>query len=339
MSLSKQLFILISLMFLGIFAVNYVSSVKNIRSYLQDEAQVHAQNTATSLGLSLSPYIGDKSDTILETMINAIFDRGYYGEIVLEDSEGQVLVKKSNPETFQIVPNLFVKLLPMEISTAESEISSGWTIGGVVRVSVHPGIGYLKLWRQAKDALFYSVLAFILSIVALGVVIRLLLRPLDRINSLALDIADGKFGTISPLPWTSEIRNVAGSMNRMSDKIEGMISKLNKKLEGVSKKLGMDELAGLEKKSFFETEMKKMFVSTKKGYIFMIRIHDLGAFAKENDSSAVDEFIKTFVELIKEVAGGVKDSDIKLFRFLDQSLQQSLITWGRQRPSNSVKAL
>ncbi|MES9845737.1 MAG: LapD/MoxY N-terminal periplasmic domain-containing protein [Candidatus Sedimenticola sp. 6PFRAG5] len=339
MSLSKQLFILIALMFLGIFSVNYVSSVNNIRSYLQDEAEVHAQDTATSLGLSLSPYISDKSDTILETMINAIFDRGYYGEIVLEDSEGSILVRKANPETFHVVPGWFVKLLPMTVGSAESEISSGWSIGGVVRVSVHPGIGYLKLWNQAMDALLYSVLAFALSIVALGVVIRFLLRPLGRINRLALDIARGTFGTISPLPWTTEIRNVAGSMNLMSGKIEGMISNLNKKLESASKKLGVDELTGLEKRSFFETELKTMFSSSKHGYIFLIRIHDLGAYANERDSAAVDEFIKSFVQLIQDVAGNVKKSDIKLYRFFGAEFAAVAHNMGRAEAEQLCKGL
>ena len=205
MSLSKQLIILISAMFLAIFAINYIISVKNIKSFLQVESEIQAQDTATSLGLSLSPYMGDVSDTMLETIINAIFDRGYYLEILLEDPSGNTLVRKTNPKTFSVVPEWFSRMLPMETATASSEISSGWQIGGVVYVSVHPGFGYLRLWEQAKRALNYSIAAFVVSILVLAAIVRLLLRPLARIDRLARNIADGRFGAIERLPWTTEI--------------------------------------------------------------------------------------------------------------------------------------
>ena len=57
MSLLKQLFILIAVIFLAIFTVNFITSVNNTRSYLEIEAEIHAQDTATSLGLSLSPHM------------------------------------------------------------------------------------------------------------------------------------------------------------------------------------------------------------------------------------------------------------------------------------------
>ena len=88
MSLSKQLLILISALFLMIFSVNFVLSVNNIRDYLEGESQIHAQDTATSLGLSLSPYMVDNKDPVIEMMMNAIFDRGYYKEIQLVDVNG-----------------------------------------------------------------------------------------------------------------------------------------------------------------------------------------------------------------------------------------------------------
>ena len=75
MSLSKQLMLLISLLFLLIFGGNFAVGVNQMRAYLLVESQVHAQDTATSLGLSLSPHLANPTDPILETsMLSSLND-------------------------------------------------------------------------------------------------------------------------------------------------------------------------------------------------------------------------------------------------------------------------
>lgn len=300
MTLSKQLLLLVSLIFLAIFAVNFITSINNIREYLQVESEIHAQDTATSMGLSLSPYILEENDPILETMVNTIFDRGYYHEILLENRKGKELVRKTNPKSFAEVPEWFTSLLPMKTATAESEIDAGWVPGGKIYVTIHPGFGYLKLWEQAKRSLTYSAIAFAVSVLLLVLMLRWVLSPLSRINKLARNIAEGKFETIDNLPWTTEIRNVAVSMNLMSGKLEKVISNLNSRLEETGKRLRVDELTGLETRTTFETEMKERFISKGKGYIFLIRIADLGGFASTHTAAQVDGFIREFVETLRQ---------------------------------------
>ncbi len=298
MTLSKQLMLLIALMFIAIFALNFYISINNIKEYLQVESEITAQDTATSLGLSLSPHMYAEDDGILETMVNTIFDRGYYLEILLENASGKELVRKTNPKTFQEVPDWFVEWLPMETATASSEISTGWTVGGVVHVTVHPGIGYLKLWQQAQKTLTYSAVALVFFLVVLVFIVRLVLIPLGRIERLALSIADGNFDRIEPLPWTTEIRNVAVSMNLMSGKIEGVIRSLNARLEEVGNRMRVDEVTGLEMRDTFETEMKQRFMADGKGFIFLLRIDELGEFASARSGAEVDAFIKEFVAAV-----------------------------------------
>ena len=299
MTLAKQLLLLVSAMFLAIFAINFYTSLSNIRDYLQVESEVHAQDTATSLGLSLSPYILDQDDTILSTMVNTIFDRGYYLEIRLENIDGDTLVQRTNPKSLDDVPTWFTDLLPMQTVTASSEIDAGWVVGGEVHVTIHPGLGYLKLWQQARESLIFACIALAIFIGILFLLIRLVLRPLKRIESQALSIADGRFETIEKLPWTTEIKTVAHAMNLMSNKIERVITGLNQKLEATGKRLRVDELTGLETRSTFETEMKERFMSRQQGYVFIIRIHELGELAAKNSSERVDTFIREFVQQIR----------------------------------------
>jgi EAL domain-containing protein (putative c-di-GMP-specific phosphodiesterase class I)/GGDEF domain-containing protein len=302
MSLSKQLLLLISLLFFLIMTVNFIASVNNIRDYLEIEAEIHAQDTATSLGLSLRPYIGDPSDMMLETMVVAIYDRGYYQEIKLTDIKGKEIVSRQRPAAIEGVPNWFVSLLPIRTAVAETEISSGWVISGKLYVTISPGIAYLKLWDQTKTALLSSALVFTLSIVALLLVLRLVLKPLARIEQLALDIADGRFETIAPLPWTAEIRTVAQSMNMMSRKTEAVINSLNKKLEEASHKLKVDDLTGLETQSGFDVEMKRVFMDRKMAHLIVTRIEALGSFARDHGHAQADKLVKDFAQALRQVS-------------------------------------
>lgn len=315
MSLSKQLLILISVIFLIIFSVNFLLSVNKIRSYLEVESQVHAQDTATSLGLSLSPYIANENDPVLETMIKAIFDMGYYSEIKLVNVDNKPLVIAENKETFTEVPQWFIELLPMQLATAESEINSGWSIGGTVYVTINPGLAYLKLYQLAQSSLNYSLITFTGAVLLLILILRFMLLPLKAINELALAIADGQFKTIEKLPWTLEVKNVAISMNTMSKKIEGIISSFNTKLDSLGKKLQLDDLTGLPKKSSFETDMKRLFMADVDAFIFIIKIDGLAGLVKEHGSDTIDQFLKRFAGLLKDVSAQYDPDLVTPYRF------------------------
>ncbi len=316
MSLSKQLLILISALFLIIFSVNFVLSVNNIRGYLEGESKIHAQDTATSLGLSLSPYMVDDKDPVLETMMKAIFDRGYYKEIKLVDVEGKELVVLTNDKVFDSVPEWFIRNVPMQAAIAESEISSGWSISGTVLVTINPGYAYFKLYEQVKSSFYYSLATFVASLIVLFLVLRITLSSLKRIGGMAETISKGNFDIIEKLPWTTEVRKVAASMNVMSRKLERVIQNLNKKLESIGKKLQLDDLTGLSKKSSFEMDMKEVLASHGDAFVFMIKIDALTTLVKELGSEAIDQFIKDFASILKllPMAGG--SSDVSAYRFV-----------------------
>lgn len=317
MSLSKQLLILISALFLIIFSVNFALSVNNIRDYLEGEAKIHAQDTATSLGLSLSSYLVDETDPMIETTMKAIFDMGYYQEIKLVNVEDKPLVTLSHKLNIDGVPKWFIKMLPMETVRVESEISSGWSISGVLSVTLNPGYAYSKLYEQAKHGFYYSLIIFSLSVGFLLFVLRVTLSPLKKIDQMALTIASGKFEVIEQLPWTTEVKNVTLSMNMMSSKIEAIINGLNTKLNTIGKKLQQDDLTGLSKKSSFETEMNKLFESQKEvnAFIFMIKIDGLSSLVKELGHNMIDQFIKDFADVLTTIANQCSDEEISAYRF------------------------
>lgn len=405
MSLSKQLYIIIAFIFFMIFTGNFIISVNNTKEYLEIESITKAQDTATSLGMSLKPLMKDKHDPEIESIIRAIANRGFYKEIRLEnayftvsesdlirassdlddslwkikelridssygklekitsDNEitkeleelendltnnenalenieediysfvptskyktggnftfnftavndkdkkidtfanitiNKILVKVDRKVKFDYVPAWFIELIPIKLEEKRSEISDGWKTSAIIYVSANPGDAYAKLYEQVKSGIVYATLAFLVSMVILFVFVQYLLKPLKRIESLANNIAQGKFTTIKELPWTTEIKNVAISMNDMSTKIESIINKLNNNLENITKKLSKDDLTRLKLKQSFETDMKEMFIHKTDGYVFVLKIFELGNFAKSHTNKEVNDFIKKFASILKE---------------------------------------
>ncbi|WP_305906528.1 LapD/MoxY N-terminal periplasmic domain-containing protein [Methylomarinum sp. Ch1-1] len=315
MSLFKQLLFLVSALFLIIFAVNFALSVSNIRDYLEGESEIHAQDTATSLGLSLSPYMVNEKDPVIETMIQAIFDMGYYQEIRLENIDDEPLVTLKNDKVSEEVPEWFVELLPMETATAKSEISSGWNLSGIIYVTINPGYAYLKLYQQAKSGFYYSMAAFAFSILILFLLLRITLRSLKRIDRLALKIAAGQYETIDEMPWTTEVRNVTRSMNTLSGKIDTTIKNLNGKLNDIGKKLHQDALTGLNKKSVFETDLKRLFAGDSEAFIYLVKIDSLGTLVKEYDSAAIDRFLQDCAKTLNKTSEQFQHGQTTTYRF------------------------
>ncbi len=318
MTLSKQLLLLLSTLLIIVFTVNLLLSINNARDYLVGEAEIHAQDTATSLGLSLSPYMVDETDPVIETMMNAIFDRGYYQEIKLTNIDDQELVKLTQQSDIEGVPGWFIELIPIETITAASEISSGWNISGVVHVSLTPDYAYLKLFQQAKSSFLFFCAALLLSIVLLLLILHFTLSSLKKINKMALEMADGHFVHIDELPWTTEVRNVTVSMNTMSEKLESVIKKLNFKLEDIGNKLQIDDLTGLKNKTSFDTAMKQLITNDKNlsAYLILIKLDCLSVLVKELENEAIDGFIHDFSSQIQQIVEQHEYAEAELFRIL-----------------------
>lgn len=315
MSLSKQLLTLVSALFLLIFSLNFVLSVKNIRDYLQGEAKIHAQDTATSLGLSISPHISNPHDPSIKAMVSAIFDMGYYKEIRLVDNNNIELINVKSDKNIEGVPGWFIDFLPISAATGSSEISSGWQISGIVHVTVNPNYAYLKLYSQVKSTYYYSLVAFIASIIFLSLVLRITLGSLKKIDQMALALADGDFVTLEPLPWTGEVRNVAKSMNLMSQKIQSTFNTLNSQLQSLGNGLLRDDLTGLYKKSVFESDLYQCQNDPNDSFLILLKFDSLSELAKFKDNQTIDSYLQSFAKILQNATHPASKYTAKAYRF------------------------
>ena len=107
MKLSTQLSVSLLIFLLAVFAGSFFINVKMTKEYVNEQLATHAQDTATSLGLAMAPYImQENGQAVAETMVNAIFDRGYYQTISVKDASGNTLIIRQNPNKIDTVPSL-----------------------------------------------------------------------------------------------------------------------------------------------------------------------------------------------------------------------------------------
>jgi len=251
MTLLRQLMIVIILIFMILFSANFVLTVYESRVYLDQQLRAHAQDTATSLGVSMATALAESDNANLDALAGAVFDRGFYQNITLIDLDSEILVRKSNSMNINDVPSWFVKLVNLPSAAASTEITSGWSQLGTLRVTANPAHAYRDLWRITTGYLYLFCFIVIFSYGFIGLVLRVVLRPLLAVEQQANDICERRFNLNETIPKTRELRRVVETMNRMTLKIREMFDSQVKLTENLRDEARIDHLTGLSNRREF----------------------------------------------------------------------------------------
>jgi diguanylate cyclase (GGDEF)-like protein len=245
MTLLRQLMLVIIMLFIVLFTANFILTVLNSRLYLENQLQSHADDTASSLGLSMTTALQEKDIAHLDVLANAIFDRGYYQSITLKGLKGETILEKKNLITIDDVPAWFLSLVALPSPVGQSEIMSGWNQLGVLSVISHPGHAYRDLWRISTDYFYMFIAILLLSYVLLGLSLKLMLRPLKEVEEQANAICEKTFTTLERIPRTRELKLVVEAMNRMSRKLRDILAKQVGLTESLRQEARTDPVTGL----------------------------------------------------------------------------------------------
>jgi diguanylate cyclase (GGDEF)-like protein len=305
MTLYRQLIIFTLVLFFILFTGTWFAKLETTRSFLVDQLESHAQDTATSLGLSISQHVLADDMPMVETMINAVFDRGYYRRILLRDLKQNVLIERVLAVDVEKVPAWFIRWIPLEIPEVEANIMAGWRQVGVVQVQSHPGYAYKTLWEDVVRTTFWFFACGIFVMIAGGLGLRVLLRPLALVERQADALFRKEYEIQEKIPWTREHRRVVEAMNRMTIKVKEMFEEQAALAEGFRERTYHDPLTGLGNRRYFETQITARLDcrdSTTRGIVLLIQIQDLEALNRQRGFQAGDELIKRVAALIQESA-------------------------------------
>ncbi len=284
MTLFKQMAVMLSL-FLGVILASVmVLNFKTATTFVQDQLYTNAKNTAYSLGLSLSKIADPEDIASMETMINAIYDSGYYERIVLIGVEGNTIYAKETPVLLSDVPQWFVNAVAIQNAHATSDIMMGWNRFGTLEVSGHTGNAYRQLYKTFVELIqtFAVIGVFVLGLLYL--LLTLSLQSLKQIRIQARGIIENRFIIEPKMPFTTEFRSATVAMNAMVTKVKDIFERENETLMQYQELLYKDAETKLYNRRYLVTKIPEYLQGDTKlaqGLHVMLSIDELDRFKKE----------------------------------------------------------
>lgn len=288
-------------LFLGVILVSVMLlNFKSATEFVQNQLYTDARNTAHSLGLSLSK-VADPSDaSSMETMINAIFDGGYYESIVLKNIDGKVIYERRNDVRVSDVPEWFIRKLTIHNVTVKSDIMMGWQRFGTLEVSGHTGNAYRQLYQTLTDLIQTFVLLGIVVYVILYWLLKWSLASLVRIKEQAKAILDNQFIIEKELPFTTEFRSAVTAMNAMVEKVKDIFDRENETLRRYHELLYRDSETKLHNRRYLGAKVPDYLHSEGSlslGVFMLASIDEIDRFKREYGFEHYTKFMMEFGEM------------------------------------------
>jgi diguanylate cyclase (GGDEF)-like protein len=303
MTLYRQLVIFTLALFLILFAGTLLVKFESTRSFLIDQLESHAQDTATSLGVSMSQYSIENDMPAIESMISAVFDRGYYRIIRYTDAQGNILIDRVLDVTIENVPQWFIRVVPLKTPEASANVMANWRQAGTIYVKSHPGYAYKTLWENVVHMTIWFLSCGVIVLIIGGVGLRLLLKPLVLLERQADALCRKKYEIQKDLPKTKELRRVFEAMNRMTSKVREMFEEQVAITEGLRTHAYFDTLTGLGNRRYFESQITARLdqqEGTTQGVLLLVQINKLHELNQQKGFQAGDDLLKRVGALLQE---------------------------------------
>lgn len=272
MTLYRQLFTwMLAIFFLLILAVTGIE-LNTTRNFLLTQQSAEVNNTINSMGLALAPYLEDDDKVAVESVINALFDGGFYQEVRLKMlSDGSEIIREY-PVHVEGVPDWYTNLKLFPVITEERTFTSGWLQLAEVTVVSHPGYAYKEMWRSTIQLGVWIGILFVIAMLIIAIQLSRSLRPLDTITKRAKEIARNKFGEPIPLPPTRELKTVVRAINQMSSQLEAYFEQQAKEADRLREHAYRDTVSGLGNRSFFVGQLKSWLSESAVGGLVMVKV-------------------------------------------------------------------
>lgn len=292
MTLYKQIMLVMSMLVLLLLATSMFINYKNAESFIQDQLLSNAENTASSLGVAIGHVHGDKA--MEETLINAIFDSGYYESIVLTDIDNNTIYDRREPVKVLGIPSWFTHYVKLRASEATVPLSSNWRMIGHLKIKGHRGHAYGQLWHAFKEMIIGFLMLGLFAVIGIYIFLKIILRPLNQVRKQAEAVMQRHFIYQDPLPKTKEMHDVASAMNALVKKVKKVYDKEAKAIANYKKLLYEDSETGYFNRSYFRIKLQDYLHSSdyfSHGHVLAFSIHDYPKLLEEEGINGVHKAI------------------------------------------------
>lgn len=313
MSLLKQLLISVTVAMVLILVGTLWFSLDSAREYLNERLQVDAQNTASSLALSLSQP-SNQDPITQELLITALFDSGQYRSIALTQPDGEMVfsLDRAAESAQGNVPSWFNSWLPLYAPTIKQTVSNGWVQTGEIAVTPEDGLARQSLWGMAYQVVLLVLGAGLLWAVFAILLIRWLKRALQtEISEQVRAIAEGDQGRTevrgSGIKELAQVRQVIESVR---ERVRVTAEEQSRQIEHLQLELNSDDVTGVANRRYFINELRRSLEAAElpdgskmpdHGHVLIFRQRDLAAINALHDRRQADAWLRSVGEAVKAV--------------------------------------
>jgi diguanylate cyclase (GGDEF)-like protein len=280
------------------------------RDFMSQQMESDLNNTITSLGLMLKPHLETGDVVTAETLVNVIFEGGFYRKVTLKWLANDKVQVWENPILIEGVPQWFINLDLFKSQKKETLITSGWMQLATLEIEGHPAFGYKELWRVMNDTVMILSLLFILSIIVLRFRLNRILKPLNNIAIQAKQISQRKFSHDIELPKTTELRDVVGAINSMSGQLKQIFSTLDKEVNELKEDKLIDHVSQLPNRQYLSAQINNWLNEPGFGGLILAKFDWLEDIYIKYGFQGRDEIIKVVSERMQRELPEIADSVI-----------------------------
>ncbi|WP_028388482.1 bifunctional diguanylate cyclase/phosphodiesterase [Legionella fairfieldensis] len=294
MTLTKKIAYSVLGLQMVIFVGIYLISLNNERNYFIQQTNNNAKDMATTLGLLLNQIGISENNTMVLTIVDNIFDRGYFSSVELKNTSGVVLASRHLPVQRSKVPRWFIHLIRWPAARSSLPVIKNDKQLGEIFVTSDNNYAYKSLWRNVLLLIFWYLLFALLSLASAYIFIQWLLRPIKRIAEQALAICERKFPIETIFPKTPELKHVTFAMNQMVGRIKGLFEEQAQQIETLRLQAFQDNLTGLGNRRYFLQQLTSLLNNKEEftpGFMILIIIDELESLNKKQGLQQGDNVV------------------------------------------------
>ena len=331
MSLTRRLQWVLALLLLIATGVNLFLQTQSTRRFLSAQLESHAQDTATSLALSLTSALQANDEVMAERIIAAVFDRGYYRRIEWHDVNGETVKRWESRPNPAAIPDWFADALPIAAPSAAALLNDGWQQKGAIQVESHIGYAQAALWRTFVDLLIGSSLALLALITLVMLLVKRSLAPLHRMANAAHSFVHKKTAMSLPENVVSELQPLALALGHMSQQVQAQFNAQAEQIAQVQSQLQLDETTRMPNRLAFLDALAECEAKAQHYAVLAFRLTNLAPLNAQRGYQRTNELLR---ELGQWLTGS---GQLRWFRLsgsewagiADSSQKPELITeWG-----------
>lgn len=312
MTLKRQLFLILTALFVGLLVTSLTVSLVNARQHLKEQMGLHTLDTATSLAFSINNAIAEGKTASIDPIVKTIFERGFYSSIVYRDTQGKVLLEYHKPPSDSGVPDWFIAALPVDIPRSQADVLSGWSQIGTIECTANADIGYQSLWVAFREQLALFSVVFLLTLLLCNAGLKISLKPLQQLEQQAEAICERHFIEQQPLPQTRELRLVVQAINRMSRKLKVTFQEQLALTDSLRAQSHLDPVTGLSNRREFNARLQAVTDSEtgNGGCLMILQVNHFGRYNLQYGHEAGDECLRTIAAQLQTLTSEAPDAII-----------------------------